>query len=124
ANFSGFRIETHYRSEPIVSISAAAHTGTAGTSGPTTYTYSLTIGPDVASGETIVIGGMADPNNNGTFTITSGGGGTFTVTNSGSSSTGTESNASGTVTNAVCNTSQTICASPDPGFLTVTNNTG
>ncbi len=122
--FFGFHIETHYLSEPIVSISAATHAGIAGTSGPTTYTYSLTIGPDVATGETIVISGMADLNNNGTFTITSGGGGTFTVTNSGSSSTGTESNASGTVTNAVCNTSQTICASPDSGFLTVTNNTG
>src|SRR6266704_5421605 len=84
--FSGFHIETHYLSEPIVSITAATHTGTAGTSGPTTYTYSLTIGPDVATGETIVISGMADLNNNGTFTITSGGGGTFTVTNSGSSS--------------------------------------
>ena len=121
ANFSGFRIETHYRSEPIVSISAAAHTGTAGTSGPTTYTYSLTIGPDVASGETIVIGGMADPNNNGTFTITSGGGGTFTVTNSGSTGSVTETG-SGTVSNAVCNTSGKICASPDSGFLTVKNN--
>src|SRR6266566_547874 len=123
-NFSDFRIETHYLSEPIVSISAATHAGIAGTSGPTTYTYSLTIGPEVATGETIVISGMADLNNNGTFTITSGGGGTFTVTNSGSSSTGTESNASGTVTNAVRNTSQTICASPDSGFVTVTNNTG
>src|SRR5439155_18560610 len=86
--FSGFHIETHYLSEPIVSISTATHTGTDGTSGPTAYTYSVTIGPDVASGETIVISGMTDPNNNGTFTITSGGGGTFTVTNSGSTSTG------------------------------------
>src|SRR6266568_5712615 len=70
--FFGFHIETHYLSEPIVSISAATHAGIAGTSGPTTYTYSLTIGPDVATGETIVISGMADLNNNGTFTITSG----------------------------------------------------
>src|SRR6266568_5664577 len=118
--FSGFHIETHYLSEPIVSISTATLNRRFNT---TTYTYTLALGANVAAGETIVITGMSDAGNNGTFTITAGGGGTFTVANaSGESATG--QNGSGTVSNAVCNTAQTICANPDSGFLTVTNNTG
>jgi len=45
--------------------------------------------------------------------------GTPAVNQSGNA-TGTASGASA----AVCNTSGTICASPDSGFLKVTNNTG
>ena len=119
--FSGFHIETHYLSEPTVSISNASFNSDSNT---TTYTYTLTLGADIATGETIVVSGMAASGNDGTFTNISVGSGTFTVNNpSGSSSTGTESG-TGTVSNAVCNTSKTICASPDSGFLTVTNNTG
>ncbi len=117
-NFSGFRIETHYLSEPIVHITDALQAGS-----NTTYTYTVTIGPDVQPGETIAVSGIVTttPNvDNGTFTITAGGGGTFTVANaSGESASG--QNGSGTVSNAVCNTAQTICANPDSGFLTVTN---
>src|SRR5439155_24531112 len=95
-----------------------------GDSNTTTYTYTRTIGPDLVTGETIVVGGMTDPNNDGTFTNISVGSGTFTVSNTlGSSSTGAETG-SGTVSNGVCNTAKTICANPDSGFLTVTNDTG
>ncbi len=122
---SGFHIETHYLSEPIVHITDASQSGTT-----TTYTYdTVTRGADLAGGETIVITGMGPAaggpplTNNGTFLISSGGSGTFIVTNvngfNASSQSGT-----GTVANGVCNTSGTICASPDSGFLTVTNNTG
>ncbi len=116
--FSGFHIETHYLSEPIVHITDASQVGS-----NTTYTYTVTIGPDVQPGETIVVSGIVTTTpdvDNGTFTITVGGGGTFTVANaSGESASG--QNGSGTVSNAVCNTAKTICASPDSGFLTVTN---
>jgi hypothetical protein len=121
ANLSGFKFETHYRSEPIVSITNASHNGDAST---TTYTYTRTVGPDLANGETIVVSGMADTANDGTFTNISVSSGTFTVSNTlGSSSSGTE-NGTGTVSGAVCNTSGLICAGPDTGFITVTNNTG
>src|SRR5206468_5467021 len=93
--------------------------------GTTTYAYngSLTLGADVVAGETIVVSGFTtDTANNGTFVINSVVPGTsFTVTNVGVNS---GQAATGTVTNAVCNTSGTICARPDSGFLTVTNNTG
>jgi len=60
----------------------------------TTYTYTLTAGLALAVGMRIVITGMTDPGNNGTFYITSLGAGTFTVvntsgvTNTGQSGTG------------------------------------
>src|SRR5207244_5713636 len=62
--FSGFQVETHYLSEPIVNITAAAQSDTT-----TTYTYTLTRGADLANGETIVISGYTgtDAGNNGTF---------------------------------------------------------
>src|SRR5207248_11356220 len=50
------------------------------------------------------------------------GSGTFSVTNASGVNSG--QSATGTVSNAVCNTCGTICAAPDSGFLTVTNNTG
>ena len=120
-NLSSFHIETHYLSEPTVSITGATSPG----DGTTTYAYngSLTLGADVVAGETIVVSGFTtDTANNGTFVINSVVPGTsFTVTNVGVNS---GQAATGTVTNAVCNTSGTICARPDSGFLTVTNNTG
>jgi hypothetical protein len=48
-----------------VSISAATQSGSY-----TTYTYTLTNGPDLQAGERIAIRGMSDAVNNGTFTIT------------------------------------------------------
>src|SRR5437667_7674114 len=116
--FSGFHIDTHYLSEPIVSITAASQSDTT-----TTYTYSVTRGADLVSGETIVVSGYTgtDVGNNGTFPSISVGSGTFSVTNASGVNSG--QSATGTVSNAVCNHDLSICASPDTGFLTVTNNT-
>src|SRR5438552_16086230 len=116
-DLSGFHIDTHYLSEPIVHITNVSFDSDTNIA---TYTYTVTIGADLSDGETIVVTGMNDPNNDGTFSIISGGSGTFTVSNPtpGSGSSGTE-NGTGTVSNAVCNTAKTICASPDSGFLTV-----
>ena len=62
--------------QTLVSISAAAQTGS-----NTTYTYTLSSGPALAVGGSIVIANMVDPRDNGTFTITALGSGTFTVAN-------------------------------------------
>src|SRR5207253_4489045 len=86
-NFSGFRIETHYLSEPTVNITGATNNGDT----TTTYAYSLTLGADIVAGETIVIAGFTtETTNNGTFVINSVVPGTsFTVTNaSGVNDTG------------------------------------
>ncbi|HUJ96189.1 MAG TPA: WD40 repeat domain-containing protein [Terriglobales bacterium] len=76
--------------QSVLSITAAAESNS-----NTAYTYTVTSGPPIAAGATIVITGMADPGNNGTFTITTVGSDTFTVSNpngvtaSGQSGTGT-----------------------------------
>lgn len=62
--------------DTLISISAASQSGVT-----TTYTYTLTSGPDVVSGITLTITGMADSGNNGVFSVNTGGGGTFSVTN-------------------------------------------
>jgi len=59
-----------------VSITAAVQSG-----GSTTYTYTLSSGAALQPGMRIVITGMADAGNNGTFYISSLGTGTFTVVN-------------------------------------------
>jgi len=59
-----------------VSITAASEV-----SGSTTYTYATASGPPLQAGMTIVISGMSDAGNNGTFLITSVAGNSFTVTN-------------------------------------------
>ena len=73
-----------------VTITAAAASGSS-----TTYAYSLTSGPGLQAGMSIVITGMRAQGDNGVFTVTGIGAGTFTVTNptgtnsSGESGTGT-----------------------------------
>jgi hypothetical protein len=64
--------------DTVVSISAAAQSG-----GNTTYTYTLTSGPDLLNNNlvTLTITGMQDAGNNGSFSLNSVGAGTFTVTN-------------------------------------------
>jgi len=47
----------------------------------TTYTDNSLSGPALKPGESIVISGMANSGNDGTFTITALGSGTFTVVN-------------------------------------------
>ena len=110
----GFHIETHYKMNTAVSISGASDAS----AGSTTYNYTLTSGPDLQAQESIVITGM-NSGNNGTFTISSVGSGTF-IANNASGVSQSEANGTGAVT--WCNTSGTICASPDSGFLTVKNN--
>ena len=74
----------------VVNISAVAASGS-----NATYAYTLTSGPGLQAGATIVVSGMRALADNGTFTITGLGPGTFTVMNptvintSGESGTGT-----------------------------------
>ncbi len=75
----------------LTSISATSQSGS-----NTTYTYALTSGPALQAGKTIVVSGMTDPGNNGTFTITAVGSGTFTVANA-AGVTATGQSAIGTV---------------------------
>ncbi len=119
ANFFGFRIETHYKENSAVSISGV----TTKSGNDSTYAYTLTSGPDLVAGETIVVTGfITDTANNGTFVINSVVPATsFTVTNA-AGVVDSGQTASGTVT--WCNTSGSICAGPDTGFITVTNSTG
>jgi YVTN family beta-propeller protein len=74
-----------------VNITAATQSGS-----NTTYTYSLTSGPDLQVGMSIVIARMTDPGNNGTFAIAALGAGTFTVGN-GSGVTASGQTGMGTV---------------------------
>ena len=81
--------------ETVVAITAVSQNGS-----NTNYTYSLTSGPALAVGETVVVASMGDGGNNGTFTISSvipatPTTGTFTVINS---SGVTAANQSGTGT--------------------------
>jgi len=119
---TGFHIETHYRIRPAVTISAASQSGPT-----TTYTYTLTAGADLQTGESIVITGMTESGNNGTFTISSVVAGTsFTVSNANGVTNSTEA---GTGTVPVCNSNGNVCiggSNPliDTGFLTVKNTSG
>lgn len=76
----------------VVNITAASQSGT-----NTTYTYSLTSGPALRVGMSIVVSGLHRLADNGVFTITSLGPGTFTVANSSGTNTSGESG-TGTVT--------------------------
>ena len=62
--------------EPTVSITAATQTGSS-----TTYTYTSTSGPALRPGMAMVVSGMADAGNNGTFTLAAVNAGTFTTVN-------------------------------------------
>lgn len=76
----------------VVGISAASQNGSS-----TTYSYVVNSGPPIQVGETIVVAGMKDGGNDGTFTILSLGAGTFTVTNNSGVTTTSAQNGSGTV---------------------------
>jgi len=75
----------------LTSISATSQSGS-----NTTYTYTLTSGAALQPGKTIVVTGMSDPGNNGTFAISTVGSGTFTVANA-AGVTATAQSAIGTV---------------------------
>jgi YVTN family beta-propeller protein len=89
--------------EPTISISAALQTGSS-----TTYTYTLTSGPALRPGMEMVVSGMADPGNNGTFTIAAANAGTFTVVN-GPGTTATSQSGTGAVVVEISTASPTGC---------------
>ena len=74
----------------VVDVTAATQSGSS-----TVYSYTTVSGPSLAVGQTIVVAGMKDGSNDGTFTISALGAGTFSVTNalgvsdSGQNGTGT-----------------------------------
>jgi YVTN family beta-propeller protein len=76
--------------EPTISINAVSPS-----SAGAIYSYTLISGPAIRPGESIVVTGMTDAVNNGTFTVAAANAGTFTVPNpsgiaaSGQSGTGT-----------------------------------
>jgi trimeric autotransporter adhesin len=76
----------------VVAISAVSQNGS-----NATYSYVVNSGPPLAVGETIVIAGMKDGGNDGTYSILTLGAGTFTVTNNSGVSTTSAQNGSGTV---------------------------
>jgi YVTN family beta-propeller protein len=69
-------VKTTVPLEPTVNLSAASQSGST-----TTYSYTLVSGPAIRPGMEIVIAGMSDPGNNGTFMLTSTSAGVFTVIN-------------------------------------------
>ena len=79
-----------------VKITAAAQDNTQSPAA-TTYSYSLTSGPPLQAGQSIVISGMQTPGDNGIFNITSVTGTSFTVNNSAGVTAGSD-NGTGTVT--------------------------
>ncbi len=89
--------------EPAINITAAAQSGSV-----TTYTYTLTSGPALRPGMEIVVTGMTDPGNNGTFTLTAANSGTFTVVN-GAGTTTTSQSGTGNVVVEISTTNPTGC---------------
>ena len=81
----------------VVAISAVSQNGS-----NTTYSYVVNSGLPLAVGETIVIAGMQDGGNDGTYTILSLGPATFAVTNNSGVTTTSVQNGSGTVS-ITCN---------------------
>jgi len=102
--------------ESTVSITTALPDGPNTTSNfpTTTYSYTLTSGPALRPGMEMVISGMGDPGNNGTFSLTAVNAGTFTVV----SSTGTKAssqNGTGAVVVEVSTAFPTGCDSSGLG---------
>ncbi len=89
--------------EPVVNITAASQTGSS-----TNYTYNLISGPALRPGMEIVIAGMADPGNNGTFSVASANAGTFTVVN-GAGTTAASQSGTGAVVVEIPTTNPTGC---------------
>ena len=75
-NSTSGTVKTTIPLEPRVNLTAASQSGST-----TTYTYTLLSGPALRPGMEIVIAGMGDPGNNGTFNLASTSFGSFTVIN-------------------------------------------
>jgi len=76
----------------VVGISAVSQNGS-----NWDYSYAVNSGPALQVGDTIVVTGMADGGNDGTFTILAVGSGKFTVSNNSGVATTSAQNGSGTV---------------------------
>lgn len=96
--------------EPTINITAAAQSGS-----NTTYTYTSTSGPALRPGMEMVVSGMADAGNNGTFTLVAVNAGTFTVV-SGTGIKASSQNGTGAVVVEVSTATPTGC---DTGGLGV-----
>jgi len=96
--------------EPTIDITAAAQSGS-----NTTYTYTSTSGPALRPGMEMVVSGMADAGNNGTFALTAVNAGTFTVV-SGTGTKASSQSGTGTVVVEVLTATPTGC---DTGGLGV-----
>jgi YVTN family beta-propeller protein len=102
-NASDGSIRTTIPLESTINITAALQAGS-----NTSYTYTLTSGPALRPGMRLVIAGMGDGGNNGTFTLAAASAGTFTVVN-GSGVTSTGQNGRGTVVVEIDGTKPTGC---------------
>ncbi len=89
--------------ESTVNITAASQSGN-----NTIYTYSLISGPALRPGTEIVIAGLTDAGNNGTFTVVAANAGNFTVANSIGATASTQSG-TGTVVVEIATTNPTGC---------------
>jgi YVTN family beta-propeller protein len=89
--------------EPTVSITAATQTGST-----TTYTYTPGSGPALRPGMEMMVAGMADAGNNGTFTLAAVNAGTFTVVNA-TGATAASQSGSGTVVVEISTANPTGC---------------
>ncbi len=76
-NATGGSVKTVVPLESTVNITATTQSGSA-----TSYEYTPVSGPALRPGMEVVIAGMADAGNNGTFTLTAASSGIFTVVNS------------------------------------------
>jgi hypothetical protein len=85
-------VKTTIPLEPRVNITAASQSGPA-----TTYTYTLLSGPALRPGMEIVIAGMGDPGNNGTFNLSSTSFGSFSVINNAGVAASGQNGAGGVV---------------------------
>ncbi len=85
---SGLCSGVTFPQQSVVNISAASQNGSTAT---TAYTYTLTSGPALDVGATVVIQGMTNAANNGVFVITAVGSGTFTVVNANGVTAGNQS---------------------------------
>lgn len=96
--------------EPTVNITATSQKGpdTTFNFDTTTYTYTLTSGPALRPGMEIVVAGMADAGNNGTFTLVAANTGTFTVAN-GSGATASSQSGIGAVVVEISTANPTGC---------------
>jgi YVTN family beta-propeller protein len=105
-NSTSGSVKTVVPLESTVSITAASQSGST-----TSYSYRVSSGPALRPGMTVVVTGMSDAGNNGTFTLTAAGSGLFSVTNSAGATASSQSGTGNTIveintaTPTGCNTS-------------------